>query len=276
MPIHAGVASADLRQALESVLAQTRVPEELVLVEDGPLNLEHETVLEEVRVRHPNVVSVVLDINSGAGIANQAGLEAASGDWIAKVDADDISMPNRFEQQLCVVQSYDLDLCGSAMLEFHGDVEQVVSVRRSPATHEAIGRKLRMNNPINHPTAFYRRSAALACGGYPAWRYMQDYGLVARMYSAGARMMNIREPLVLFRGGSAVTTRRRSKVIRDLEADLQRELQRLGVISWPRRCINRWWRTCYRLLPQAVVNLLSRHVLARRVTPGKTQFPRRS
>jgi glycosyltransferase involved in cell wall biosynthesis len=262
LPVHAGVQVDHLAEALESLLQQTRVPDEIVIVEDGPLGAIHEHFLGSVSRRHPRLVRVQSKTNRGAGIANQLGLEAATGEWIAKADADDVNLAHRLETQLNTVLATGVEVCGSAMLEFVDRIENVVSLRRMPASHGAIGSRLRWNNPINHPTAFYRRDAALAVGGYPPWRNMQDYGLFARMYAAGAHMMNLEEPLVRYRSGELVTGRRRSALTRRLEWDLQRELCSLGIVSRPLMIANVCWRQAFRLLPARAVQLTSRRVLA--------------
>jgi glycosyltransferase involved in cell wall biosynthesis len=265
MPVYAGVECRFLARALDSVLDQTRPPDETVIVEDGPLPRSHRGILDRYAQRQPRVVRVRLESNQGAGVANQVGLASASGEWIVKADADDVNMPHRIETQLEAVIRSGVDVCGSSMLEFAADERDVVSVRRMPLTHREIGSRLRWNNPINHPTAFYRREAALEAGGYPPWRYMQDYALFARMFARGAQMENLDEALVLFRSSAAVTGRRRSVIVRRLEWDLQRELRALGLVGAPRMLGNLCWRSAFRMLPSSLVTVVSRRVLARAV-----------
>ena len=265
LPVHAGVSPDELRRSLESLGDQTLPASEVVVVEDGPLPQRLRDLLDELGQTLP-LRRVALEHNQGAGVANQAGLAAARGEWIAKADADDVNLPHRLRTQLDAVQRSGVDLCGAAMLEFVGEEDQVHAVRSAPLTHDAIARRMRVNNPVNHPTAFYRRSAALAAGGYPPWRYMQDYGLFARMLADGSSMMNLGEPLVLFRTGGAVTRRRRSADIRRLEVVLQKELQALGIVGRVRRLANTMWRTVFRLLPASAVSLASRRLLSKPIS----------
>ena len=90
---------------------------------------------------------------------------------------------------------------------------------------------MRFNNPVNHPTAMYRRELALRVGGYPAMRFMQDYDLMARMLAGGARMMNLPEPLVLFRAGDGMLRRRSARGYLALERELQRNLRSYGLVG---------------------------------------------
>lgn len=271
MPVHEGVLPEHLDQACESLLAQTCLPDEIVVVHDGPLRDAHLAVLDNLTESHPAVVTVALASNAGPGVANQAGLEAASAAWIAKVDADDICLPHRVERQLEAVAGGRVEVCGSAMLEFAQDGEKPSALRRAPKTQEAIGKRLRYNSPVNHPTAFYLRSAAIDAGGYPPWRSMEDYALFARMYARGARMVNLDEPLVLFRATPDVTARRRSTTARSLEIVLQRELRDLGLVGTPQMLWNVAWRTGFRMLPPPAVRMVSRRVLAGRADASSSR-----
>jgi glycosyltransferase involved in cell wall biosynthesis len=263
LPVHQGVEPDVFRQALDSVLDQTRPADEIVVVEDGPLTSQHDVVLRAAESRHPALLRVRLTTNQGAGVANQAGLEVASGDWIAKSDADDISVPTRLEAQLNAVRQSQVDVCGSAMLEFDGAERDVTAIRIAPLSHDAIATRMRTNNPVNHPTALYRRTLALRAGGYPDMRFMQDYVLFARVLRDGARFMNLPEPLVHFRADAGMHARRALRPQARLEWRLQKELTVCGVVSPLRRWWNLGFRLGYRSLPTAVRRLVHERVLAR-------------
>jgi glycosyltransferase involved in cell wall biosynthesis len=196
---------------------------------------------------------VALPENRGAGVANDVGLRRARGTWIAKADADDVSLPHRFEVQLRALEATASDVVGSAMDEFVGVETNVVARRPAPLTAEDIARRLRMNSPMNHPTAMYRRSLALAVGGYAELRHMQDYDLFARLHAAGARMTNLPESLVLFRAGEAMYARRTSRAMTGCEWSLQRNLRRYGVIGPVRRWSNLALRLTFRRLPRPLL-----------------------
>ena len=266
LPVHGGVEPAFLRECLDSLLAQTRRADEVIVVQDGPLEFEHDHALDVFERDHSGVCRVRLQKNQGAGIANRTGLLVASGRWIAKVDADDICHPSRFERQLDAVQRAGVDLCGAAMLEFVDDPSHVVSRRSMPLTHEAVVRRLPWNNPINHPTAFYRRETALARGGYPTWRHMQDYGLFALMIADGAMAMNLPDDLVYFRSGRTMLGRRRGRQFLELELSLQLLLVNQRIVGRPQMLLNLIWRLAYRFLPRRVMSVLHNRALAR---PGQ-------
>ena len=136
------------------------------------------------------------------------------------------------------------------MWEFDDDPEHPTRLRTNPETHDAIARRMRFNNPINHPTSIYRRELAVAVGGYPQMRYMQDYDLFARMLAAGGRMINLPEPLVLFRAGDALLRRRSARGYLVLERELQRNLRSYGLVGRGRAALNLAVRGAFRVLPR--------------------------
>jgi glycosyltransferase involved in cell wall biosynthesis len=263
MPVHAGIDPAHLARALESIAEQTRTPDEVVLVEDGPLSRAHHAAIAAAEPGLPSMITLVLPTNQGAGIANQTGLLRCTGVWIMKADADDISAPHRLERELSHAAETGAGVVGSAMLEFQGAESNVLSVRTPPLTHEEIVRRMRWNNPMNHPTTLYRADIAKEAGGYGDLRFMQDYDLFARLLSRGARFSNLEEPLVRFRAGDAVFARRRSGAMRRCEWQLQRNLRRYGVIGPFRRYANFFLRQGARTIPAPVMARLHRALFSR-------------
>jgi glycosyltransferase involved in cell wall biosynthesis len=269
LPVYAGVAAPHLAEALASIAAQTLPAREVVIVEDGPLTSEQHEVLDAFAGGREGVVRVVLPVNGGAGVANQAGLEAATGAWIAKADADDVLVPTRFERQVEALRETGADLCGSAMWEFDDDPDRPVRLRLNPLTHDEIARRMRFNNPINHPTTVYRRGLALEVGGYPTMRFMQDYDLFARLLAGGARMTNLEEPLVRFRAGDTMRRRRSARGYLALELELQRRLRSYGVIGPVRMARNLLVRWTFRMLPQHAIRHAYARFLSSPVTPSE-------
>ena len=253
LPVYAGADPDHLRRALESVFAQTHPAEEVLVVEDGPLLPAHEQVLDRLGDAQPSLRRVRLEHNGGVAVATQAGVEAAAHPWIARMDADDLAMPERFARQLAVVRRGDVDVVGTAMVEF-GDDEQVdVGLRAMPTEHDAIVRRMRRSNPLNHPTVLFRRSLALGVGGYRRLDHLEDYDLFARMWAAGARLHNLPEPLLHYRADDAMFARRRQTGIHRSELQLQRNLHDYGLVSRPGMLLNLVARTGFRLLPESLM-----------------------
>lgn len=266
LPFHQGVPASQLRAALQSLGDQTRLPEEIIVVADGPVTEEHEAVLASFDAP-PALTVIRIPENRGPGVANQAGLLAARGTWIAKADADDLSRPKRLESQLACARTLNADVVGTSMAEFASDPAVTSGIRSCPESHDAIARRMRLNTPLNHPTIVYRRDLAVAVGGYPPVRHMEDWDLLARMLSAGARMHNLQEPLVLFRSDDQMLRRRTSRsMLRDTVA-MQRNLRSYGIIGPVRQYTNLAARALVALLPAPLLRRLYRSLFVRRIAP---------
>lgn len=264
VPVYHRVPPVPFREALESVRDQTAPPAEIVIVADGPLTDEQDAVIDAFEAEGIDVRVVRLAQNGGTAVATQAGIDASTQPWIARQDADDISLPERFERCAPAMDAGDVDLIGGAMYEFEGTRDNVLAIRRMPTTHEAIMRTLRFNNPINNPTSLVRRSAIDAVGGIREVYLMEDYDLVARMLAAGSRAVNLPEPLVAYRT-DGMFTRRRGGRVADAEREMQRTLYELGLISCPRMVLNRIVRSTIRMLPSGLFAWLYTRVFRTRV-----------
>src|SRR5260221_5531165 len=155
-----------LRRALRSAVDdQTVRPDQVVVVRDGPVRDELAGCLDEFARRSPVPVTLVpLPRNSGLGPALDRGVAASWFDVIARMDADDVAMPHRFEVELPLIQH--ADIVGAGLLEFVEDTDHIVGQRVPPTDPRQIQRYARMHDPFNHPTVVYRRRAVLAAGGY--------------------------------------------------------------------------------------------------------------
>jgi glycosyltransferase involved in cell wall biosynthesis len=254
MPVHAAVDATHFARALQSVVDQTRLPDEVLVVEDGPLGGQLTTALDDFSAAHPGLVRrIAFPENRGPGAAAATGIAKAHGDVVARLDSDDIALPQRFEIQLRHLQETGCDVVGSSMLEFEGEESNVIGVRRLPETHEEIVRYARTRSPINQPAAMMRRSAVLAAGNYVEIGLVEDYDLWARMLARGSRMSNIAEPLVLFRVSPGMYARRGGLKHLRSEWVLQRRLQEYGLIGPVRRAGNLVVRIGFRLLPSRLL-----------------------
>ena len=201
-----------LRLALRSIYEdQTRKPDEIVVVFDGPLPQALLDVLHEFSSagRKKEIVRYLpQEKNAGLGRALQIGQEYCTGDYIFRMDADDISAPTRFERQLAFLSSNPVDVLGTDTAEFRESPEEEKRICRFPATHEEILRLARRRNPINHMSVCIRRQALLQCGGYQPLPLLENYYLWLRMMQAGCRFANLNEPLVYVRVGNGFYQRR--------------------------------------------------------------------
>jgi glycosyltransferase involved in cell wall biosynthesis len=227
---------------------QTLRPAQVVIVRDGPVRDELTACLAELKATSPVPVTLVpLEHNRGLGPALDAGMAASHYDVIARMDADDVAMPHRFEVEIPLIA--DADIVGAGLLEFVGDIDNVVGQRVPPTDREQILRYARMHDPFNHPTVVYRRQAVLAAGGYGDLPLMEDYALFARMLQNGARPVNVAEPLVYYRVGATAFKRRGGADLLRSELRLQREFRRQGFTTPAEYARNVMVRGGYRLIP---------------------------
>jgi glycosyltransferase involved in cell wall biosynthesis len=263
VPVYDGDRPDYLRRALRSAVDdQTVRPDQVVIVRDGPVRGELSACLEEFQRGSPVPVTMVpLPRNGGLGPALDHGLAASWFDVIARMDADDVAMPHRFEVELPLIQ--DADIVGAGLLEFTGDIDHVVGQRVPPTGPRRIQRYARMHDPFNHPTVVYRRSAVLAAGGYGDLPLMEDYALFARMLAGGARAVNVPEPLVYYRVGAQAFKRRGGAELLRSELRLQREFRRRGFTSPFQFARNVLIRGGYRLIPWWCRRAVYRPIVAR-------------
>ncbi len=193
---------------------QTRKPDEIVVVFDGPLNDNLYNVLDKFKMGKENIVKYYpQEINRGLGAALRIGSELCTGDYILRMDSDDVSDPKRFEKQMAYVDSHpDIDAVGTDIAEFNTSPdEEDKRVRSCPANHDDIVEMGKKRNPMNHVSVCMKRSALVKCGGYKTLLLLEDYYLWLHMIAAGCKLSNINESLVYVRVGNGFDSKRGSK-----------------------------------------------------------------
>lgn len=199
-----------LRQCLDSVLNNTVMPNEIVIVKDGPLTDELEAVLSEYIYQNESLYKIVpLEKNKGLGLALAEGIPYCTNEIIARMDSDDIAVPNRFELQLKAFENdSDLDIVGGQIIEFENNPEEPVAERRVPLTHDEIVEYQKKRSAFNHVTVMYKKSKVLEAGNYKDCPLMEDDMLWVDMLLAGAKGANIDEYLCKVRTNRDMIARR--------------------------------------------------------------------
>ena len=204
-----------LRKALESTYEnQTRKPDEIVVVFDGPLNEALYSVLDEFAKDKADIVRYFpQEVNKGLGEALRIGTSHCTGDYIFRMDSDDICHPERFEKQAAYVEEHpEIDVLGTDISEFEkSHTEEKMRARVCPAEHKDILEMCKKRNPMNHVTVCIKREALLRSGGYEPMYMAEDYYLWMRMISAGCVFANINESMVFVRIGNGFYQRRGTK-----------------------------------------------------------------
>lgn len=198
MSVYSGEKPEFLSQCLESFATQTLPADEIILVKDGYLTNDLEKVISFYLVRLP-IKIVSLSKNSGLAVALNAGLQVCKGEFVARMDTDDILLPDRFLSQITYMETHpEVDLVGCFAIEVNENGVEA-GVRRMPIKHDAIVSSL-WSNPFIHPAVMFKRDKMLAIGGYDVkLRRRQDYELWFRCAREGFNFSNISQPLILYR-----------------------------------------------------------------------------
>lgn len=270
LPTYAGDEAAHLDTAIRSCFEQTRTPEELLVVEDGPLTAELNRTLERWQERYPDVVRRhALDENTGLGNALRVGVRTCSTPLVARLDADDRNVLTRFERQYEFMREHpDVDIVGGYIAEFTVDPDSPVAHREVPTDHDDIERMARFRSPMNHGTVMFRRDAVLAAGNYRPVTRMEDYDLWVRLLCNGAQFANIPAVLVDVRAGDELSGRRGGVEYACAEIRRQREFYRRGFTTTPVLLFNLVTRVPLRFLPNRLRHVVYARLARKRVPDG--------
>lgn len=233
MCVYAGDDPLHFQTAVDSVICQTVQPREIVIVVDGPVPERLNAVIQAYE-RKELFHIIRLPENLGHGEARRRGIESCRCELIALMDADDVSVPVRFEKQLAsFAADSELAIVGGDISEFVGTEDCIVGYRRLPVRDDEIKQYMRKRCPFNQVTVMFRKEAVQQVGGYLDWYCEEDYYLWIRMYLAGMKFANIPEVLVNVRVGREMYQRRGGLRYFTSEAKLQRYMRHNHIIGVP-------------------------------------------
>ena len=269
LPIYYRNDAAQLKAALQSILTQTRLPEEVLVVTDGPVPASLKQVIDNLQFSRlavarrsgkaertidneklpVEVIFLPREKNKGLGETLRVAVEHTQCDYVARMDADDICMPDRFEKQMrCFEEQPELSVVGGQIAEFDGEVTNITGRRTVPLQHDDIYAYMKSRNGMNHVTVIFKRKDLLAAGNYQRLNWLEDYYLWVRMLQQGFRFRNIPDEVVLVRAGKAQIDRRGGWEYFHYERQLFRYMRSQHFISWGRYLQNLIERCCVRLL----------------------------
>lgn len=231
-----------LREALESVINQTLPPDEIVLVEDGPLTPELDAVLDEIASKLIQKQSykdtklqlrvVKLEQNQQLGRALAEGLKHCTNELIARMDTDDIAVSDRFEVQYRYMAEHpEIAVSGGLMEEFDPADESYRKVKNMPTSKENIKSYSRYRNPVNHMTVMFRKAKVEEAGGYRHFPFLEDYDLWTRMQAKGCEFANIDKVFVRARTERDIYKRRGGRKYCRQYLELRKQQRQLGLLN---------------------------------------------
>lgn len=258
----------NLRRSLNSVLfEQTLIPDQMVLVMDGPVSEDILNVANEAKARFSNeMVIIQLPENLGQSGASAVGLKYCTNELLARMDSDDISEPTRFEKELRIFeQDCNVDVVGGWIGEFTEDENIIQQIREVPQDNEAIRKAFRFRNSINNVTVMMKKSTVLAANGYNIKSANEDYSLYIQMLINGAKFYNIQELLVKVRTGNGMSKRRNDmNIFYDWKKD-QKKLLIAKETSFRDYIISNVGCLCFVLMPYWLKEVTYKLFLRRKV-----------
>lgn len=243
-------------------------PSQVVLVKDGPLTKELDECVSKWEAKLNECLSVVeLPQNVGLGKALNEGLKYCDHDLVARMDADDISVPERFNRQLSYMAANSDIVASSAFIREFSEINNVNvdgDIRALPLIPEDIKKYALSRSPLNHPVAIFRKSKIIEVGGYPALRKAQDYGLWTQLLAKGYRLGNIPDVLLLMRSGEGIGNRRGYQQLIS-EVKLLNFQRTIGFINRRRYTLNFSIRLLARIAPNSIRRMIYKSLRRRKV-----------
>ena len=255
---------AFLRESLNSMAVQTSAPAEIVMVCDGPLTPELESMLNLFSNLYPGLLQTLrLSQNKGLGEALRLGISQCKTELIARMDTDDISVPARCELQLAAfLQNPDAVIIGGQIHEFVNMSEESGTKRVLPCLDEDIRVFSKKRNPFNHMSVMFRRAAVLSAGNYQHMPFFEDYWLWMRLLRIG-KGVNLPNVLVHARAGDDMIARRGGFPYVRYSLNFQHVLYQNGYIAGSEYLRNILARTVTGIVPNRIRRTIYRGLLRR-------------
>ncbi len=220
--------------AIDSLLEQSYLPSEIIVVVDGAVSIEIENLLRQYET---NEIFKIIRLQQNKGLANalNIGICQASYEFVARMDSDDICFKNRFEKQIEFIVKENLDIVGSQIIEFGNDINDIVSIRKVPLEHNEMVNFMKLRSPFSHPTILFRKEVYSVLNGYDVQIFPEDYDFFVRAYLEGFKFGNVNDSLLWFRLGadrSKAIKRRWGLDYAKNEMKLYRKFLNLGFFSY--------------------------------------------
>lgn len=255
------------RTALESVtIKQHLSPAQVVIVQDGPVPQTIELVIQTIEKKVSDIEFTIVrkEQNEGLAVALNEGLKACKYEWVARMDSDDISTPNRFEKQVDYILRVNnhIDVLGGHIDEFTQRVGDIHSVRKVGLSQSEIFQMAKKRTPMNHVSVMYKKSIVEYVGGYSvSFGKLEDYKLWVDLLTVNARMANVDDVLVHVRVGNGFIERRsNAREIEDWDM-LQAYLLKGNFISKRQALLNKCYIRIFIHLPPIVKKIMYKTVL---------------
>lgn len=190
--------------AVDSILSQTVSDLELIVVLDCPSNAELRTAIEVIAEGDARVIPVWNEENLGLARSLNRALNIARGQFICRMDADDVALPCRIEMQLELIQD-GYDLVGGVLEVIDQNGRLLYTAEGLPQEARRVSKALRWNNCVPHPSWFGK--SGVFESGYRDIPLCEDYDFLLRAALHGAKLGNVTEPVLRYRMGEKSLSR---------------------------------------------------------------------
>ena len=188
-----------LRESIESILNQTFKDFEFIIIFDYPDNNLHKKIIEEYSKIDNRIRFFVNEKNLGLTGSLNRGLSLAKGEYIARMDADDISLPNRLEKQIEYLNKYSHDLIGGITQMIDEEGNSIYSIQKVPTDFNKIKKALRYGQCIAHPTWLGKKEVFDCLNGYRNIPLCEDFDFTLRAVLNGFKISNLNETVLKYR-----------------------------------------------------------------------------
>lgn len=188
-----------LRESIESILNQTYRDFEYIIILDYPDNVVHKSVIEEYALKDDRIHFYVNEKNMGLTDSLNRGLSLCHGEYIARMDADDISLPDRLERQMEYLEKNHYDLIGGITEMINENGSLLYSIKSVPTDPKKINKALRYSQCIAHPTWLGRKEVFEKNAGYRHMPLCEDYDFTLRAVLNGFVISNLNEAVLKYR-----------------------------------------------------------------------------
>ena len=210
IPYYQDTIKTELVAAIDSILKQSKQPDEIHLIQDGPVPDELTELVKEYLGNNNVFTKIVIPVRSGLAYALNISILNSKTSLYARMDSDDISHPQRLEKQYAFLrENPNIDIVGTWLTEFEDDINKPTDrIRKVPPDQESIYRLFHYRNPMNHPTLLFRRGVFAKIGLYDSSFFRaQDTELYARAFKKNIEVDNIPEILYYMRTDDIVGKR---------------------------------------------------------------------
>ena len=188
-----------IESAINSILKQTYTNLELIVICDNPENTAAIELIKNITRMDSRVRFIINETNLGLTASLNKALQYASGEYIARMDADDIALQDRLAHQLDYIIANKLDLVGCNIQNIDQYGNEIGAITVFPESHNLIIKKARYRSPIAHPTWLGKKDTFIELNGYREIDACEDYDFIIRAILKGFHLGNIQETLFQYR-----------------------------------------------------------------------------